>query len=201
VSGARGAIGVILAVAGSAVVMWSAGVLLIVLAGAWPVLRPADAIVVLGAAQYNGRPSPVFQARLDHALELHRRGLAPRLIFTGGVGIGDSVSEGEVGRRYAMQHGVPDSAILVEREGVTSAQSVAAAAALMRAYELRTALIVSDPFHMLRLEVLSRQAGIRPFRAPTPTSRLDRGSRDWRRYVLRESMLFPASVALAARLR
>jgi uncharacterized SAM-binding protein YcdF (DUF218 family) len=183
------------------VVLWALGLALVVLAGAWPVLRTADAIIVLGAAQYNGRPSPVYQARLDHALELHERGLARRLIFTGGVGAGDTLSEGEVGRRYALRHGVPDSVILVEREGVTSAESVRAAAALMRAFELRTALIVSDPFHMMRLELLSRQAGIRPYRAPTPTSRLDRSSSQWGYYVLRESVLFPAAVVLAARIR
>jgi uncharacterized SAM-binding protein YcdF (DUF218 family) len=191
----------LLAAVASAVGLWGLGVALVVLAGAWPVLRTADAIIVLGAAQYNGRPSPVYQARLDHALELHERGLARRLIFTGGVGAGDTLSEGEVGRRYALRHGVPDSVILVEREGVTSAESVRAAAALMRAFELRTALIVSDPFHMMRLELLSRQAGIRPYRAPTPTSRLDRSSSQWGYYVLRESVLFPAAVVLAARIR
>jgi uncharacterized SAM-binding protein YcdF (DUF218 family) len=191
----------LLAAVASAVVLWALGLALVVLAGAWPVLRTADAIIVLGAAQYNGRPSPVYQARLDHALELHERGLGRRLIFTGGVGAGDTLSEGEVGRRYALRHGVPDSMILVEREGVTSAESVRAAAVLMRADELRTALIVSDPFHMLRLELLSRQAGIRPYRAPTPTSRLDRSSSQWGYYVLRESLLFPAAVVLAARIR
>jgi uncharacterized SAM-binding protein YcdF (DUF218 family) len=178
------------------VLLWAAGLAMVVVAGAWPVLRDADAIVVLGAAQYNGRPSPVYQARLDHALDLYERGFAPRLIMTGGVGRGDTLSEGEVGRRYALRHGVPDAAILVEREGITSAESVAAAAALMRAYELRTALVVSDPFHMMRLELLTRRAGIRPYRAPTPTSRLGRDSRMWRRYVIRESLLFPAAAVL-----
>lgn len=182
----------------SVALLWAAGVVLIVAAGAWPVLRPADAIIVLGAAQYNGRPSPVYQARLDHALDLHARGLAPRLIFTGGIGVGDSISEGEVGLRYALRHGVAESAILVERAGVTSAESVAAAASLMHADGMRTALIVSDPFHMLRLELLTRSNGIRPYRAPTPTSRLHRSSGQWRHFVLRESLLFPASVILAA---
>jgi uncharacterized SAM-binding protein YcdF (DUF218 family) len=184
------------AVAASVVLLWAAGLGMVLAAGAWPVLREADAIVVLGAAQYNGRPSPVYRARLDHALELYERGYAPRLILTGGVGRGDTLSEGEVGRRYALRHGVPDRAILVEREGVTSAESVAAAAALMRAYDMRTALVVSDPFHMLRLELLARRAGIRPYRAPTPTSRLGRDSHMWRRYVVRESLLFPATAVL-----
>jgi uncharacterized SAM-binding protein YcdF (DUF218 family) len=201
VSVATGAARVLVGVAASVALLWAAGFVLIVAAGAWPVLRHADAIVVLGAAQYNGRPSPVFQARLDHALDLHARGYAPRLIFTGGVGVGDSLSEGEVGRRYALRHGVDDDVILVERAGVTSAQSVAAAAALMRAHDMHTALIVSDPFHMLRLELLTRSHGIRGYRAPTPSSRLNRDSGQWRYFVLRESVLFPASVLLAARVR
>jgi uncharacterized SAM-binding protein YcdF (DUF218 family) len=188
----------IVAALASVALLWAGGVVLIVAAGAWPVLRQADAIVVLGAAQYNGRPSPVYQARLDHALELFERGLAPRLIFTGGVGVGDTLSEGEVGRRYALRHGVAESAILVERDGLTSAESVRAAAALMQAEGLETALMVSDPFHMLRLELLTRSAGIRPYRAPTPTSRLSRESGQWRHFVLRESILFPASMLIAA---
>lgn len=174
-------------------------VALVVYTGARPVLREGDAIVVLGAAQYNGRPSPVFKARLDHALSLYRRGLAPQLVFTGGVGAGDTLSEGEVARRYARENGVPESAILVERRGLTSAQSMSAAAALMRAHGLRRALIVSDPFHMLRLELLARRNGIIPYRAPAPQSPIarDRGTRWW--YVLRESVLFPATALVGGK--
>jgi uncharacterized SAM-binding protein YcdF (DUF218 family) len=162
--------------------------------------RAGDAILVLGAAQYNGRPSPVLRARLDHALDLHDRGLAPCLIFTGGVGTGDTLSEAEVSRRYAIRHGVPDTLILVERQGVTSAQSVGAAAALMRAHGLETALVVSDSYHMLRLELLARRAGIRPYRAPAPDAPIDRATRQTRwRYVLRESVLFPATAVLGGR--
>jgi uncharacterized SAM-binding protein YcdF (DUF218 family) len=181
-------------VAGAAVVLWAAGLGLVVLAGSRPALRPADAIVVLGAAQYNGRPSPVYKARLDHALDLYQRGLAPRIIFTGGTGPGDTISEGEVGRLYALQHGVPNGAIMVDREGMTSRQSVNAAALLMRGLGLRSALMVSDPFHMLRLEVLARREGLRPYRAPTPMTRIDRSSDAWWTFVLRESVLFPAAV-------
>jgi len=179
--------------------LWLATIGLIVLAGARPVLRPADAILVLGAAQYNGRPSPVLRARLDHALDLWRRGFADRLIFTGGVGEGDTLSEGEVARRYAVEAGVPDSVILVEREGVTSSASVDAAATLMREHHLASALIVSDSYHMLRLELLARRAGIRPFRAPAPSSPIDRDRATHRRYVLRESLLLPAQAVLGGR--
>jgi uncharacterized SAM-binding protein YcdF (DUF218 family) len=197
-SAARGALRAVSASLGAVLLLWVASLVLVVAAGAWPTIGQADAILVLGAAQYNGRPSPVYQARLDHALLLYDQGFAPHLIVTGGVGRGDTLSEGEVGRRYALDHGVPADAILVEREGVTSAESVKAAAALMRGYEMRTALVVSDPFHMMRLEVLTRRAGIRPRRAPTPTSRITRESHLWGRYVLRESVLFPAAALLGA---
>jgi uncharacterized SAM-binding protein YcdF (DUF218 family) len=172
----------------------------VLLAGSLPSGRNADAIVVLGAAQWNGRPSPVLRARLDHALDLYDRGRAPRLIFTGGVGVGDTLSEAEVSRRYAIRHGVPDSLILVERLGETSAQSIRAAAALMHAHELQTALVVSDSYHMMRLELLARRAGIRSYRAPAADAPIDNASRQTRwRYLARESVLFPATALLGGR--
>ncbi len=128
--------------------------------------RKADAIVVMGAAQYKGKPSPVLRMRLDHALALWQRGLASRLVLTGGIGEGDTVSEAEVSRAYVMAHGVPDSAILLENDGRTSAQSLRAAADLLHEQELRTAIVVSDPFHMLRLEILGRRYGIDPYTSP-----------------------------------
>jgi uncharacterized SAM-binding protein YcdF (DUF218 family) len=177
--------------------LWLASLGAVLLAGAWPNERPADAIVVLGAAQYNGRPSPVLKARLDHALDLHRRELAPRIIFTGGIGAGDTLSEAEVSRRYAIRHGVADTLILVERHGVTSAQSVRAAAELMRAHGMNSALVVSDSYHMLRLELLMRRSGVQPYRAAAEDAPIDRASRQTRlRYVLRESVLFPATAVL-----
>jgi uncharacterized SAM-binding protein YcdF (DUF218 family) len=179
-------------------VIWVTTVLLILYAGSRPVIREADAILVLGAAQYNGRPSPVLKARLDHGIDLFHKGLAKRMVFTGGVGAGDTLSEAEVARRYAIRHDVPASAIMVERHGVTSAESVAAAAALMREKGLRSALVVSDSYHMLRLELLVRRAGIRPFRAPA-ASPIDRARRQRLRYVLRESVLFPATVLLGGK--
>lgn len=179
-------------------VLWLCTLVLVLVAGERPQLRRADAILVLGAAQYNGRPSPVLRARLDHALELYRSGLARRLVLTGGVGVGDTLSEGEVARRYMVAHGVPRSAILVERQGISSAESVASAATLMHAHGLRRALVVSDPFHMLRLELLARRAGIEPFRAPTPASPIARSPAAWK-FVLRESLLFPATALLGGR--
>lgn len=183
-----------------AVLLWSVAVVCVLLAGAFPTARAADAIIVLGAAQYNGRPSPVLQARLDHALALYRRGLATHLIFTGGTGAGDTVSEAEVSRRYALERGVPATAIMVEREGVTSAQSVRAAAALMRSVNLESALLVSDSYHMMRLELLARRSHIVPYRAPAANAPIDQSTRRTRwEYVLRESVLFPATAVLGGR--
>ena len=188
----------VLLISGAA--LWLLSLALVVHAGARPTVRSADAILVLGAAQYNGRPSPVLRARVDHALDLYRQGLARILIFTGGVGTGDTVSEAEVARRYAMRNGVPADHIMIERFGVTSAQSVGAAAALMAERELETALIVSDSYHMMRLDVLARRSGIRPFRAPALNAPIDRATRQTRwRYLLRESVLFPATAVLGAR--
>jgi uncharacterized SAM-binding protein YcdF (DUF218 family) len=181
-----------------ALAIWVTTVIMVLYAGSRPVIREADAILVLGAAQYNGRPSPVLKARLDHAIDLFHKGLAKKMIFTGGVGAGDTLSEGEVARRYALKHDVPASAIMVERHGVTSAESVAAAAALMRAKGLRSALVVSDSYHMLRVELLARRAGIRPYRAPA-ASPIDRARRQRWRYVLRESVLFPATALLGGK--
>lgn len=183
-----------------AVGVWVLSIALVIHAGSRPTLHGADAILVLGAAQYNGRPSPVLQARVDHALDLYRRGLARTLIFTGGVGTGDTLSEAEVARSYAVGKGVPASDIMIERLGVTSAQSVGSAAALMAEQELETALLVSDSYHMMRLDVLARRSGIRPFRAPAPDAPIDRATRPTRwRYLLRESVLFPATAILGAR--
>lgn len=183
----------------AAAVLWLASLAFVLAAGSVPALQRADAILVLGAAQYNGRPSPVYRSRLDHALSLYRRGLAPVLVFTGGVGVGDTVSEGEVGRRYALRQGVPARAIMVEGRGLTSAESVGGAAALMLARDLHSALVVSDSYHMLRLELLGRRAGIRVLPAPAPGAPIDRNRETRWRYVLRESVLFPATAILGAR--
>jgi uncharacterized SAM-binding protein YcdF (DUF218 family) len=153
--------------------------------------RHADAIVVLGAAQYVGRPSPVLRARLDHALDLWRRGLAPRIILTGGVGDGDTTSEAAVGRRYVHQRGIPDSAILVEPHGRTTSASMQEVATLMGRANLREVILVSDPFHMLRLSILARRHGLVPYTSPTRSSPI---SANWKlslKYALSESMKVP----------
>lgn len=153
--------------------------------------RPAGAIVVLGAAQYVGRPSPVLRARLDHAIALWNRGLAPILIVTGGRGTGDTTSEAAVSQRYASQHGVPASAILLETEGRTTSQSMAGVAALMGSQKRRDVLLVSDPFHMLRLVILARRHGLEPFASPTPTSPIAASPVERWKYALGESFKAP----------
>ncbi len=153
--------------------------------------RPAQAIVVLGAAQYAGKPSPVLRARLDHALELWNRRLASLLILTGGTGVGDTTSEAAVGRAYAKKRGVPDTAILVEIEGRTTSESMKAVAGMLEVRGLQSALLVSDPFHMLRLRILARRFGFTPYTSPTRTSPIDPNREERWKYIFSESVKAP----------
>jgi uncharacterized SAM-binding protein YcdF (DUF218 family) len=153
--------------------------------------RPAQAIVVLGAAQYAGKPSPVLRARLDHALDLWNRHLASLLILTGGTGSGDTTSEAAVGRNYAKRHGVPDSAILVENEGRTTSESMRAVAGMLEVRGLQSALLVSDPFHMLRLRILARRFGFTPYTSPTRTSPISPNREERWKYIMSESLKAP----------
>ncbi len=153
--------------------------------------RPAQAIVVLGAAQYAGKPSPVLRARLDHALDLWNRHLASLLILTGGTGSGDTTSEAAVGRNYAKKRGVPDSAILVENEGRTTSESMRAVAGMLEVRGLQSALLVSDPFHMLRLRILARRFGFTPYTSPTRTSPISPNREERWKYIFSESLKAP----------
>jgi uncharacterized SAM-binding protein YcdF (DUF218 family) len=163
----------------------------------------ADAIVVLGAAQYAGRPSPVLRARLDHAYMLWETRRAPWVLLTGGRGTGDVESEAEAGRRYLMRRGIPARAILMETEGRTTLASLRAADAQLRARAIPATgrarvLLVSDPFHMLRLELLSRLHGLVPLPSPTPTSPISANRTVALEYMLRESVAVPADLVLMA---
>jgi uncharacterized SAM-binding protein YcdF (DUF218 family) len=129
-----------------------------------------DAIVVLGTAQYNGRPSPSLAARLDHAIVLYKEGDAPYLITTGGKLPGDWTTEAEVGRKYAMARAVPDSAILMETTGRSTLESMQNVRAVMDAKGLHTALFVSDRSHMLRVLRLAQDQGIEGWSSPTEIS-------------------------------
>jgi uncharacterized SAM-binding protein YcdF (DUF218 family) len=184
---------VALGLSAAALIAWVLLIAAVVLVGRVDDRRRADAIVVLGAAQYAGRPSPVLQARLDHAAALWRDSRAPLLLVTGGVGKGDRFSEADVGRRYLLGMGIPDSAILLEREGRTTGQSVRSSAEILRRRNLRVAILVSDPFHALRLRILAMRHGLRARTSPTRTSPIARNAlREWR-YVLGESVKFPVA--------
>lgn len=158
----------------------------------------ADAIVVLGAAQYEGRPSPVLKARLDHAIDLHRRGLAPLLVVTGGRGYGDTTTEAAVSQRYAVKRGVARDAILLEDRGRTTSESMRAVAAMLAtsAERPRRVILVSDPFHMLRLAVLARRFSLAPVTSPTRTSPISANREEAFKYVISESVKVPLAFIL-----
>jgi len=136
--------------------------------------RPADAIVVMGAAQYDGRPSPLFEARLDHAVQLFKHGIAPVLVVTGGKAEGDRTTEAASARAYAIAHGVPSEAILSEDQSRTTLESIHAVGHLLRDRGLSTAVFVSDRPHMLRVLRMAADDGITGFGSPTTTSPLER---------------------------
>lgn len=135
--------------------------------------RPVDAIVVLGAAQYNGRPSAVLAARLDHAIDLYKQGYAPWFVVTGGKLPGDRVTEAATERSYAEARDVPASAILAETTGGTTLESIRNVRALFDQHGLHTALFVSDRTHMLRVLRLAQDQGIEAWGSPTSTSPAD----------------------------
>ena len=135
--------------------------------------QPADAIVVLGAAQFNGTPSDVFEARLQHALALYEAGVAPYLVVTGGKLPADRTTEAATARQWAIAHGVPASAILSENHGRNTLESLEAVAAIFREHGLKSAVFVSDQTHMLRVLRMARDQGIVAFGSPTRTSPSD----------------------------
>jgi uncharacterized SAM-binding protein YcdF (DUF218 family) len=138
--------------------------------------RPVDAIVVMGAAQYDGRPSPQLAARLDHALELWSSGVAPVMVVTGGKQPGDRFTEAEASANYLIARGVPAEAILQENVGHSSYASLDGVATLLREHGLFSVLLVSDPFHSLRSRLIAQELGLVAYVSPTRTSPV-RGSR------------------------
>jgi uncharacterized SAM-binding protein YcdF (DUF218 family) len=135
--------------------------------------RGADAIVVMGAAQYDGRPSPLFAARLDHAVELYLAGVAPRLVVTGGKAEGDRTTEAASARAYALARGVPSDAILAEDQSRTTLESIHAVGEVLRARGLASAVFVSDRPHMLRVLRMAADDGITAWGSPTQTSPIE----------------------------
>ena len=173
------------------VAAWLLVVTEVVLAARHDAAAPADAIIVLGAAQYNGRPSPVFRARLDHGAELFRRGLAPHLIVPGGVGVGDTVSEAVVGRRYLAGGGLDPAVVIAVATGRSTEPSLRAAADWVRARGGRRVILVSDGFHMLRLCLTARRLGLVPLGSPARRSPIASNRRLEIGYVLAESFKAP----------
>jgi len=157
--------------------------------------QPVDAIVVLGAAQYNGRPSPVLRARLDQALALYREGLAPVVIVTGGVGRGDTTSEAAVGRRYLVAHGVPERAVIAQSDGRNTRASMNGVQQWLRDRQLRRVLLVSDPFHMFRLRLEARRTALEAYTSPTESSPISHNPVLELRYLLAEALKIPVAWA------
>jgi uncharacterized SAM-binding protein YcdF (DUF218 family) len=148
--------------------------------------RSVDAIVVFGAAQYDGRPSPVLQARLDHAADLYGRDLARYVVVTGGNQPGDRTTEAGASAAYLKRHGVPESALLREIEGRTSWQSLASAANFLKQRGQTRVLLVSDPFHNKRIASMAGELGLQAYVSPTRTSPI--GGGEEMRYIAKETV-------------
>jgi uncharacterized SAM-binding protein YcdF (DUF218 family) len=141
-------------------------------------VQHSDVIMVLGAAEYRGKPSPVLEARLNHALFLYRQEWAPRILTTGGAGGDPTFTEGEVGRAYLTSHGIPSEAILTETEGSSTVESTVAAAEIMRRMNLQSCIVVSDGYHIYRVKKMLQSQGMQVYGSPRPTQPRDAGT--WR---------------------
>jgi uncharacterized SAM-binding protein YcdF (DUF218 family) len=139
--------------------------------------QPADVIIVLGAAQYRGKPSPVFRARLNHGLLLYLKHFAPYILTTGGAGDDPDFKEGEVGRAYLTERGVPPEAIIADPEGTTTVQSMDAAAETMHRMGLHSCIVVSDGYHIYRVKRLLQAQGFQVYGSPRPATGVSRARR------------------------
>lgn len=149
----------------------------------------ADAIVVLGAAVYAGRPSPVLKARLDHAAELFNAGLAPLIITTGGTHAGEKYSEGGVGKEYLRRQNIPENNILAEEQSLTTKQNFTRVAEIANSRNLKKIIVVSDPFHMYRANIIAKDSGLDVFTSPTRASPIFKNSWLELQYIGREMVL------------
>ncbi|MCD9088665.1 YdcF family protein [Stenotrophomonas sp. SY1] len=151
---------------------------------------PADAIIVLGAAAYDAKPSPVFEERIRHGLDLYHQGYAPKLIFTGGFGGSRArFSESQVARRYALKQQVPAADILIETRSRTTRQNLVEARRVMQQNNMHRVILVSDPLHMARALRLSRELGIDALASSTPSTRFRSFHTSWR-FLLQEVYFF-----------
>jgi uncharacterized SAM-binding protein YcdF (DUF218 family) len=149
--------------------------------------RPVDAVVVLGAAQYDGEPSSVFAARLRHAEALYEEGLAPRIVTVGGSRAGDAYTEAEAGRRYLIGRGVPAKAVVAVGEGTDTLGSLRAVDVRARSDGWNTALVVSDPWHSLRARTMARDSGLSAWTSPTRSGPVVQTRETQARYIVRET--------------
>jgi uncharacterized SAM-binding protein YcdF (DUF218 family) len=160
------------ALAAAGVLIWLAAICVgIVREASRQEIHSADAIVVFGAAEYSGRPSPVYRARLDHAFDLFQQGVAPVVITTGGAAADPSYSEGGVGHDYLMHRGIPDSNLIAETQGSDTAQSAQRIGVIMRANHMHSCVAVSDAYHVFRIRKLLEHEGMEVYVSPRPDSR------------------------------
>ena len=154
-------------------------------------LQKSDAIVVFGAAEYSGKPSPVYRARLDHAFDLFQQRFAPMVITTGGAGLDPSYSEGGVGHDYLMRRGIPEANLIAETQGSDTAQSAQRVAVILKRNGMHRCIAVSDAYHVFRIKKLLEHQGIDVYLAPRPDSR---PHSHWQRLiaVLREATSYTA---------
>lgn len=148
----------------------------------------ADAIVVMGASQWNGRPSPIFRARLDHALSLYQKKFTPKFILTGGVGQGEIMSESQVGKNYLIQKGIKEENVFIEERGHTSLQSLNQIIEILKNENLESVILVSDGFHMMRLKKMAKDLKINTYLSAVAIGSVNKLSEF--KYVLRESCVY-----------
>lgn len=171
--------------------VWAAVVVTVAVHAARDEATSADAIAVLGAAQYNGRPSPVFRARLDHAAALYQRGLAPVVLVTGGVGQRDSLNEADVGRDYLVRLGLPPESVIPLAGGHDTYTSMDQMKEWFAGRDSRRVLLVSDGFHMLRLQIIARRRGLVPYTSPARGSPIQASMRRNTGYLFAEGFKVP----------
>ncbi len=187
----RRALGGILLLVVLIALAWAAVVVAVAVQATHDQATGADAIAVLGAAQYNGRPSPVFRARLDHAAALYQRGLAPTVLVTGGVGARDTLNEANVGRNYLVRLGMPDDAVIPLAGGHDTFTSIDQVRRWFDGRDSRRVLLVSDGFHMLRLQIIARRLGLTPYTSPAPGSPIHANVRRNTGYLFAEGFKVP----------
>ena len=162
---------IVLAAAGAFLLFLGVTGLRIVHASSQTPMQHADAIVVFGAAEYAGRPSPVYRARLDHAFELFQKGMAPVVITTGGAGMDPDFSEGGVGRDYLLRRGIPEKYLIAETQSPDTARSAERVANIMRVNGMRSCIAVSDAYHVFRIRALLEHEGVQVEVGPRPESK------------------------------